>query len=569
MSVLKPAPALAHVTAYAVPMHPAPIDLRLDGNEGMRPPAELLSALTEAGPEVMKRYPDASELQGLLAERLGVEPTRVLVTAGADDALDRACRAMLAPGRQMLLPSPTFEMLPRYASLAGAKVVTVAWPPGKSFPIEAALLALTQATSLVCFVSPNNPTGAAARAEDLRRLSEAAPHALILADFAYAEFADRDDTQFALSLPNVVVARTLSKAWGLAGLRVGYAVGPPEVIAWMRAAGSPYSVSRASLLLASEALRRGDEGMRAFVERVRFERGELQRLLVSHGVESFPSQANFVLARHTDALWLRDAMAGMGIAIRAFPGRESLADCVRITCPGDEEQFDRVCKSLSVVFAPQALLLDLDGVLADISGSYRRAVFETAKSFGVTLDPQEVVRAKAAGQANNDYELTHRLLSDRDVSVSLTEVIERYEALYAGEQGLWRNERLLVDADWLRSLAARIPLGIVTGRLRRHAERFLSGVGLLGCLGALVCMEDAPEKPSPEPLLLAMNRLGVQRAWMVGDLVDDVSAARAAGVLPLAVVSPADTPEVMAPALLRAGAARVLTRLEEVERLLP
>lgn len=92
---------------------------------------------------------------------------------------------------------------------------------------------------------------------------------------------------------------------------------------------------------------------------------------------------------------------------------------------------------------------------------------------------------------------------------------------------------------------------------------------MLDCLGALVCMEDAPEKPNPDPLLLAMSRLGVQRGWMVGDLVDDVRAARAAGLLPLAVVSPADTPEVMAPALLRAGAARVLTRLEEVERLLP
>ena len=569
MSVLQPSPTLAHVTAYSVPSHPAPIDLRLDGNEGMCPPADLLDALTEAGPEVMRRYPDSSELQGLIAERLGVEPNRVLVTAGADDALDRACRAMLAPGRQMLLPSPSFEMLPRYAGLTGAKVVIVAWPPGKSFPIEAALKAITQSTALVCFVSPNNPTGAVARVEDMRRLSEAAPHALILADFAYSEFADRDDTQTALSLPNVVVVRTFSKAWGLAGLRVGYAVGPLEVIAWMRAAGSPYSVSRPSLLLAVQALQRGDDAMRAFVERVRFEREELRRLFVSHGVESFPSQANFLLVRHADALWLRDSMAGMGIAIRAFPGRESLADCVRITCPGEQEQFERVCRSLSVVLAPQALLLDLDGVLADISGSYRRAVFETAKTFGVALDPQEVVRAKAQGASNNDYELTYRLLTLRGVRVSLDEVTARYESLYAGEEGLWRNERLLVDAQWLRRLAAKIPIGVVTGRLRIHAERFLSAVGLLDCLGALVCMEDAPEKPSPEPLLLAMRRLGVQRAWMIGDLVDDVRASRAAGVLPLAVVSPADTPEVMAPALLRAGAARVLTRLEELERLLP
>ncbi|MEC8423383.1 MAG: aminotransferase class I/II-fold pyridoxal phosphate-dependent enzyme, partial [Myxococcota bacterium] len=125
-AAIRPAARVSGVSAYRVPGHPAPVDLDLRGNEGAVPDEGLLRAL--AGVDILRRYPDVSPFRGRLAARYGVSEDRVLVTAGGDDALDRLCRAVLEPGRSLLLPTPGFEMTCRYARLAGASVVEVPWP---------------------------------------------------------------------------------------------------------------------------------------------------------------------------------------------------------------------------------------------------------------------------------------------------------------------------------------------------------------------------------------------------------------------------------------------------------
>jgi imidazoleglycerol phosphate dehydratase HisB/histidinol-phosphate/aromatic aminotransferase/cobyric acid decarboxylase-like protein len=346
-AALRPVPQLEGVGAYGVPRSGAPMDLRLDGNEGLPAPADLLDLLAGADPQAARGYPDDAPLRRLLAARLGVDPACVLVTAGADDGLDRACRAVLAPGRELILPAPTFEMLGRYAELTGASVRTVPWAEGP-YPQQAVLAAVGPETAAIAVVSPNNPTGAVAGAADLRALAEAAPGALLLVDGAYEEFADESLTLAALELENAVVFRTLSKAWGLAGLRIGYAVGAPRVIGWLAAAGHPYAVSGLSLALAEARLRQpGVDGeVRAFVDRVRVERSQLRELLDRLGLRALPSQGNFVMARLADPVALRDALAADGIAIRVWPGHALLGDATRITCPGDPLSFERLTRAL-------------------------------------------------------------------------------------------------------------------------------------------------------------------------------------------------------------------------------
>ncbi len=346
-----PNPTLAGRQPYRVPRADAKLDLYLDGNEGMGPDPSLLRALSDADAQLLRRYPKATALEARLAERLGVDPRQLLVTNGADDALDRACRALVGPGRALLLPVPTFEMLARYAELSGGRVDRIPWPRGP-WPLDLALDALRPDTSAVAVVTPNNPTGAVASAQVLDTLSRRAPGAALLVDLAYGEFADEDLTAAALALPNALVFRTLSKAWGLAGLRVGYVAGPTEMIDWLRVAGNPYAVSGPSLLLAERRLADGDAAMRAFVATVRTEREQLAAHLSALGAQPLPSQANFVLARVADSVALRDGMAALGIAIRAWPGRADLARLVRITCPGDARDFDRLCCALQEVLAP-------------------------------------------------------------------------------------------------------------------------------------------------------------------------------------------------------------------------
>jgi len=545
--------------------------LRLNSNEGPRAPQALLAELAALDPELLRCYPDATAVETALADRVGVSPDRVLVTAGADEALDRIYRAYAGPDRPVLLPEPTFDMLERFADLAGAPLVRVPWI-ADAFPLEEILAELDNRIAIVVIVSPNNPTGGVASRDDVRRIAAAAPRALLLLDQAYVEYADADIDPGVLDLPNVVVVRTMSKAWGLAGCRVGYAVGTSEVIAVLRAAGAPYPVAGPSLALALFQLRRGDAALRAHVAQVRMERANLRQLLCARGVDARASQANFVFADFGPrAAFVRDGLGARGILVRDFPGRARLETSLRITLPGEPADFERLTRALETVLTPEAIVFDLDGVLADVRESQRAAMIATAASFGVTVTMDDIEAALRAGDASNDWIVTQRLIAAGGGAVDLPSVTTRYQALYLGANGspgLRERERSIVSRDVLARLSNRLPLAVVTGRPRDEARWFLEREGIAGLFRATVCMEDAARKPDPAPVRLALARLGVRSAWMVGNTPDDVRAAAGADVIPLGIVAPGDDLVATATALTEAGAAHVLSDVTDLEELL-
>lgn len=336
-------PALNGSRPYAVPRAGAAIDLHLDANEGPTPPIDLLRVIEDV--QTLRRYPSTDDLRDRLAANLRVRPGQIAVTAGGDDAIDRACRSVLAPGREIILTPPTFEMFHRYAALTGATERSVNWL-SERFPIDAVLSEITDHTAFIALVTPNNPFGLAMTADDIRRVATAAPHALVVLDLAYTEFADEDLTPVGLEFPNVVCIRTLSKAWGLAGLRVGYAIGDERVINWIRAAGGPYAVSGPSAAIACRALETCAGLVRETVDTVRSERAELTALLRSLGAEPWESRANFVTARFPDAERVWRQLGQRGIAVRWFGPRPLLESCLRITCPGRRPVFERLIRAL-------------------------------------------------------------------------------------------------------------------------------------------------------------------------------------------------------------------------------
>ena len=542
--------------------------LKLDSNEGALPPAALLGALATLDPDALRRYPDTSTLEATLAGRIDVAAERVIVTAGADDAIDRVCRAYLGSGRTMLLPEPTFEMFDHFAGLSGGTLVRVPWK-GRSgaFPLAAFLAGLAERPAVIAVVSPNNPTGATASAADLRHLAQAAPDALLLLDHVYVEYADADLTQALIDLPNVVVLRTLSKAWGLAGCRIGYAIGSPDVVARLRAAGAPYAVAAPSVAVALRQLAVGEPALRAHVACVREERVALSARLSAWGLEPLPSQANFILVECGErAPFLTAALAALGVAVRTFAQRPGLTSALRITLPGSAAEFGRLVAALETTLAPEALLFDMDGVLADVQASQRAAIAATAQSFGVLVTSAQISAAIRTGDAASDWRVTRRLIEGGGKHASLDDVTTRFQSLY---MSLREREVLIPDHSVLERLAARRPLAIVTGRPRAEAQWFLERAGIAHLFATVVAMEDAPAKPDPAPVRLALERLGVRRAWMVGDTPDDMRAATQADVLPFAVVAPGDEPALAAAALRDAGAVRVLGQITDLLELMP
>lgn len=573
-------------SAYSPPKALQPIDLRLDANEGPALDPDVAMRLLAESISDLRPYPGAGRLEELLARRFGVEASRVIVTAGADDALARFCMSVMEPGAEAVMTTPTFEMIPRDVRIAGGKSIEVVWVDG-AFPVREVIGKITAHTRVVFVVSPNNPTGCVCTLEDVQMIRTAAPHVFIAFDGAYTEFADVDMTTALLTMPNVVVFRTFSKAYGLAGLRVGYAVASPgseRVVQAMRAMGQPYAVSGVSLAIAETALLNHQSRLQETTRLARQERAALFELLKSLGAEPVESQANFVLARFKNAELVTSQLASLGIAVRRFVNKPVLEGMIRITCPCDVsgKGYLRLEHALKAAIRPEALLFDMDGVIVDVSRSYREAIIQTAAHFGVTVTQTDIATIKASGNANNDWDVTYRLIHAVGKSTSFGQVKDYFEELYQGtatKAGLRKQEVVLIGTPLLMRLRARYRLGIVTGRPRADAERLLVENGLLDYFPTLICMEDAPLKPDPAPILLALKDMRAQQAWYLGDTVDDAHAARAAGVIPIGVIAPISErlepsqsitrDELERDRLLQAGCARVLSSPTQIEDLLP
>jgi Histidinol-phosphate/aromatic aminotransferase and cobyric acid decarboxylase len=329
--------------------------LRLDANEG-RPclPPEEIAALVNS--ELLRRYPDSKPLEAALAASMGLPRERVIATAGADDAIDRAIRRFgnsgVAAGRPVLSTAPAFEEYAAAAARSGAAYGAVPRSPDGPFPLAALVAAVRERKpALVVVASPDNPGGGVITAGELGELAAACREAgaPLLFDVAYSDFdEDRAVYDAAFSMPGVIVTGTFSKSLGLAGLRAGWAAGSEEDIAALRQAGPPFSLGTFAVAAATAALMspNAQKAAEAFVAEVRRERPLLEAELAAIGARTWPGKANFAAAYVPDSSAFVKALADEGIKIRFWTGKPGRDNLIRITCPGDAAEFERLRSTL-------------------------------------------------------------------------------------------------------------------------------------------------------------------------------------------------------------------------------
>jgi histidinol-phosphate aminotransferase len=326
--------------------------LRLDANEG-RPCLSPESFASLIDREALRRYPDSRALEVALAAGMGLEPDRVVATAGADDAIDRAIRSFGLGGKTVLSTAPAFEEYSAAAARSGAAYASVPRSPEGAFPLAALVAAVRERRpALVVVASPDNPGGGAVLESDLGELAAEcrAVSAPLLFDIAYADFdEDRRVYEAALSMPGLIVTGTFSKSSGLAGLRIGWAAGSPQDIAALRKAGAPYALGTLSVAAALLALESGASAKAAFVAEVRRERPLLRAALEAIGAESWESRANFQAAFVPDSAAFAAAMEAQGVKIRFWPDKAGRKGLVRITCPGEEGEFGLLLAALKSI----------------------------------------------------------------------------------------------------------------------------------------------------------------------------------------------------------------------------
>ncbi|HVQ59312.1 MAG TPA: histidinol-phosphate transaminase [Solirubrobacterales bacterium] len=272
---------------------------QLASNESPMPPHPAVVDAISRAATAMHRYPDpdATLLRQRIADRYEVEPGRVAVGNGSCEILLAAAEALCEPGAEILYAWPSFSMYPYLPALTGAREVRVPLDGDDRHDLEAMATEVTAATQLLIVCNPNNPTGthlpAAAIAEFCERIP---PHVTIVLDEAYVEFQTVDDPDATLDLlddfPNLVVLRTFSKCYGLAGLRVGYAIGSAGFRAAIDAVRQPFSVNALAQAAGAEAILHQDDVVRR-VESTVAERLRVEEGLRELGLRTAETQANF------------------------------------------------------------------------------------------------------------------------------------------------------------------------------------------------------------------------------------------------------------------------------------
>lgn len=351
-------PAVAQLPAYrpgkgaaqAEAEHGITNAIKLASNENPDPPVASILAAVSAAAAGANRYADhrATAVRERIGSWLGVDPAGVTVGAGSVGLLQQLFLTFVDPGDEVVYPWRSFEVYPVYTKLMAGREVTAPLTAEHTFDLDALAAAITPATRMVLLATPNNPTGTALRTTELRDLLTAiSPRTVVVIDEAYREFLDPSFGDPVVELvpdfPNVVVTRTFSKAHGLAGIRVGYAIGHPEVIASIDKTLFPFAVNALAQAAAIAAIDSMDE-IQARVDRILAERARVIAALSADGWQLPDAQANFVylpLGARTDEVYL--GLEKRGVVTRPFSN-----EGIRVTI-GSEEQNTRFLATLAEV----------------------------------------------------------------------------------------------------------------------------------------------------------------------------------------------------------------------------
>jgi histidinol-phosphate aminotransferase len=325
--------------------------LRLDFNENtLACSPKVRDTLMRISAGDLTRYPEREPVEAIVAAHLGVAAEQIALTNGVDEAIHVLFEAFLDAGDELLLPVPTYTMYEVYASATDARVVSILAEDDLQFPFERLVAGITPRTKIIAIANPNSPSGAVATCAQLIEIARRAPQAVLLVDEAYFHFCGETVIDLISTIPNLMVARTFSKAYGLAGLRIGLLAGQTDLMGWVRRVLSPYSVNSVALACLPASLEDSDY-LDWYVRDVLAARTEFEAALDALKIRRWPSQANFILvdigSKHAEFVRL---MRVAGVLVRDRSTDPGCDGRVRITI-GTREQMKHAVAALNEVMA--------------------------------------------------------------------------------------------------------------------------------------------------------------------------------------------------------------------------
>ncbi|MBD3652467.1 aminotransferase class I/II-fold pyridoxal phosphate-dependent enzyme [Kangiella sp.] len=555
--------------------------LKLDFNERADRFPEWLD-ISKLSPQNYWRYPDQSQLKSAMSKQLGLSPEQILVTNGGDEAIELMFKLATLEQRELIIPMPAFSQYLSGIKVWNSKAKLIPAKPDLSIDLEASLQALTE-NSILVLTSPNNPTGETLSLDVIRDACQKAKNkgAEVFLDQAYIEFTGQTTESLSLleEFDNLVLLRTLSKAYGLAGIRCGYLLGSKAFIQRFAERKMPFNVPQPTLEIAIQAFTQAAQhDVADFTQRIAENRDLLVQFLRQRGLNVLDSEANFILiVDNSQRLQLIKAACEqsniqiktdlVGLEQKELGSQEQSA--IRIAIP---YEIEALRQALVLALKPELICFDMDGVLIDTSKSYDAAIKQTVEFFTKTkLEQQAIDTLRSRGGFNNDWVLTYELIKQQqDESLPDYEsVVEQFQQFYLGngeQAGLNQLEEALLSTKLCTQLfvqnSKQFKTAVVTGRPRGEAE---IGLELLGIRNTYLVSDcDVIEsKPAPEGINQCKTYYGSTYCWMLGDTPDDIQAAKAAGALAIGIAESESANN-----LYQAGADLVVASVNELERLL-
>ncbi len=342
---------IQNMIKYDPPVEQRQGKIRLDFNEntfGCSP--KVLERFKEILIEDFSIYPENNTFRLKLAKYLNLFPSEVLPSNGTDEAIKIIMDAYLDTDQELILLTPSFTMYEIYALIAGAKIQPILYKTDLSFPLEDILAAISKTTRMIIIGNPNNPTGTIVKQTDIERILKKAKNALVIIDEAYFHYYGKSSKGLIRSYSNLVVLQTFSKAFGLAGLRIGYIMANSAIIETLQKVISPYSVNKFAQIAAIASIEDIDF-LNQKVEEIRKNRQFLINQLQYLGVEVIPSEANFIIAYFGEKMQkVYTLLNNFGILVRDQSKKPLLKNYLRITI-GTKEECILLVKAIQKIYS--------------------------------------------------------------------------------------------------------------------------------------------------------------------------------------------------------------------------